>query len=114
MSIYNNGHVSKISQIPPNLSNLCILLLKKGGVFVGLYLTTPQFAKQVGVSKNTVINWERQGLIVPHHVSPTGRRYYSHEQVESVLAGKTKGVALGVDSEEMFESGSSNDGEHNE
>lgn len=81
---------------------------------MGLYLTTPQFAKQVGVSKNTVINWERQGFIVPHHVSPTGRRYYSHEQVESVLAGKTKCVAIGVDSEEVSESDSSNDDELNE
>lgn len=61
---------------------------------MGLFLTTPQFAKQVGVSKNTIINWERQGLIVPHHVSPTGRRYYSQAQVDDILKGKCDGVDL--------------------
>ena len=61
---------------------------------MGLFLTTPQFAKQVGVSKNTIINWERQGLIVPHHVSPTGRRYYSQAQVDDILEGKCEGVDL--------------------
>lgn len=61
------------------------------------FLTTPQFAKRIGVSKNTVINWERQGFIKPHHKSPTGRRFYSQEQVDEVLSGKLKGVA--VDSE---------------
>lgn len=53
---------------------------------MGLFLTTPQFAKQVGVSKNTVINWEKQGLIQPHHVSPTGRRFYDKSQVQEVLS----------------------------
>lgn len=61
---------------------------------MGLYLTTPQFAKQVGVSKNTIINWERQGLILPHHVSPTGRRFYSQAQVDDILKGKLDGVEL--------------------
>lgn len=54
------------------------------------FLTAPQFAKQIGVSKNTVMNWERKGLIVPHHVSPTGRRYYSTVQVSEFLSGKFK------------------------
>lgn len=61
---------------------------------MALFLTTPQFAKQVGVSKNTIINWERAGLILPHHVSPTGRRYYTQEQVDEVLSGKLTGVVV--------------------
>lgn len=55
---------------------------------MALFLTTPQFAKRVGVSKNTIINWESQGFILPHHVSPTGRRFYTQEQVDAVLSGK--------------------------
>ena len=55
---------------------------------MALFLTTPQFAKRVGVTKNTIINWESQGLISPHHVSPTGRRFYTLEQVDEVLSGK--------------------------
>lgn len=52
------------------------------------FLTAPQFARHIGVSKNTVMNWERKGLIVPHHISPTGRRYYSMAQVSEFLSGK--------------------------
>lgn len=60
---------------------------------MALFLTTPQFAKKVGVSKNTIINWENAGLISPHHVSPTGRRFYTEEQVKEILSGKLNGVA---------------------
>lgn len=63
-----------------------------------LFLTTPQFAKRVGVTKNTVVNWEQKGLISPHHVSPTGRRFYSLEQVNDILSGKA-GVALSGDTD---------------
>lgn len=73
---------------------------------MSLFLTTPQFAKQVGVSKNTIINWERQGLIQPHHVSPTGRRYYSQAQVDEILSSKL----VGVDSPQKDEVGDAPDG----
>ena len=55
---------------------------------MALFLTTPQFAKRVGVTKNTIINWENAGLIQPHHISPTGRRFYTEAQVEEVLANR--------------------------
>lgn len=47
------------------------------------FYTTTKFAKKIGVSKNTVVNWEHKGLLLPHHCSPTGRRYYSQEQVDN-------------------------------
>lgn len=46
------------------------------------YYTSTEFAKQIGVVKNTLLNWEKKGLLLPHHTSPTGRRYYTQEQVD--------------------------------
>lgn len=47
------------------------------------YYTTTQFARAVGVVKNTVVNWERKGLLLPHHTTPTGRRFYSQQQLDN-------------------------------
>lgn len=52
------------------------------------YYTTTEFAKKIGVVKNTVVNWERKGLLLPHHVTPTGRRFYSQQQLDDFF--KTK------------------------
>lgn len=89
--LYNFGQFAEFGQNSKKGANLD-LLFDKGGEAVERFLTTPQFAKCVGVSKNTIINWERQGLILPHHVSPTGRRFYSMKQVEDVLSGTAEGV----------------------
>ena len=61
----------------------------KGGLYMK-FLTTPQFADAIGVCKNTVVNWERKGWLIPHHVLPNGRRYYSDEQVTQILQGGTE------------------------
>lgn len=53
-----------------------------------VYYTTTEFAKAVGVVKNTVINWEQKGLLLPHHVSPTGRRFYTQQQVDDFFKSK--------------------------
>lgn len=52
------------------------------------YYTTTEFAQAVGVVKNTVVNWERKGLLIPHHVTPTGRRFYSQEQLDDFFRRK--------------------------
>lgn len=46
-----------------------------------------EFARIIGVTSVTLRNWERTGLLVPHHRSPSGYRYYSHEQAEEYLRG---------------------------
>ena len=52
------------------------------------YYTTTEFAQAVGVVKNTVVNWERKGLLIPHHVTPAGRRFYSQEQLDDFFRRK--------------------------
>ena len=47
-----------------------------------------EFAEKVGVTAVTLRNWERKGLLLPHHVSPTGYRYYTDKQLEDLLNGK--------------------------
>jgi DNA-binding transcriptional MerR regulator len=36
----------------------------------------------------TLRRWELQGILKPHHKSPTGYRYYSEEQLKNYIAGK--------------------------
>ena len=52
------------------------------------FLKISDFADVVGVSTVTLRNWERQGLLLPHHKSPTGYRYYTEEQAEDLLNGR--------------------------
>lgn len=55
------------------------------------YYKISEFAEKVGVTATTLRNWERKGLLLPHHVTPTGYRYYADEQLEELLNGeKTK------------------------
>lgn len=51
------------------------------------YYTTQEFASAVGIHRNTVIRWHKLGKLIPHHVTVTGFRYYSQEQVDEVLKG---------------------------
>lgn len=50
-----------------------------------------EFAELVGVHPNTVRNWDRNGWLKPHHISPGGKRYYTQEQVDVVLSGGMAG-----------------------
>ena len=52
------------------------------------FLKISDFADVVGVSTVTLRNWERQGLLLPHHKSPTGYRYYTEKQAEDLLNGR--------------------------
>lgn len=52
------------------------------------YYTTTEFAQAVGVVKNTIVNWERKGLLLPHHVTPTGRRFYSQQQLDDFFKSR--------------------------
>lgn len=46
------------------------------------------FAKKIGVSASTLRNWEQRGWLMPHHVTPSGYRYYSQEQYDQVVKKK--------------------------
>lgn len=59
---------------------LCHTIVKE--IFYGpqKYLTTGQFAKLCGTSKDTLFHYDRVGLLKPKYVSANGYRRYSPEQ----------------------------------
>ena len=54
------------------------------------YLKIGDFARLVGVSKSTLRLWENKGILIPHHKTPTGYRYYTKEQADKLLSKENK------------------------
>ena len=51
------------------------------------YLRISDFSDLVGLSPVTLRKYEEEGLVIPHHKSPKGQRFYTQEQVAAFLAG---------------------------
>ena len=49
------------------------------------YYSIHKFAKILGVTPQTLRNWDRRGKLHPHHTADNGYRYYSEEQLHEVL-----------------------------
>lgn len=49
------------------------------------YYSINKFSKILGVSAQTLRNWDANGKLHPHHTSSNGYRYYSHEQLNQIL-----------------------------
>lgn len=49
------------------------------------YYSINEFSKILGVSAQTLRNWDNNGKLHPHHTSNNGYRYYSHEQLNQVM-----------------------------
>lgn len=49
------------------------------------YYTIHEFSKLVGKTPQTLRNWDKKGILKPHHTSSNGYRYYSEEQINKVL-----------------------------
>ena len=54
------------------------------------YFTINKFSKIVGVTPQTLRNWDKTGKLKPHHTTENGYRYYSEEQLKQVLRTKPK------------------------
>ena len=52
------------------------------------YYTINKFSKIIGVTPQTLRNWDRSGKLHPHHTSSNGYRYYSEEQLNAVTGAK--------------------------
>ena len=52
---------------------------------MGKYYSINEFSKILGVSAQTLRNWDKNGKLHPHHTSSNGYRYYSHEQLTQVM-----------------------------
>lgn len=46
------------------------------------YYSINEFSKILGVSAQTLRNWDKNGKLHPNHTSSNGYRYYSHEQLD--------------------------------
>lgn len=44
-------------------------------------------AKKFNVSYETIRNWEKKGILKTDCITPTGRKYFSEEQVNALYAG---------------------------
>ena len=49
------------------------------------YYSIHEFSKIIGVSAQTLRNWDANGKLHPHHTTVSGYRYYSDEQLNQVI-----------------------------
>ncbi len=52
------------------------------------YYSIGQFAKLISKTTQTLRNWDRYGTLKPHHITESGYRYYSQEQLNHFLGLK--------------------------
>ncbi len=61
------------------------------------YYTIHEMTEILGVTAQTLRNWDKSGKLKPHHTSPNGYRYYSEDDLNQLLnkpvrkQGKTVG-----------------------
>ena len=55
------------------------------------YYSIGEFSKLIGKTSQTLREWDKKDILKPHHVAPTGYRYYSQEQLNHFLG--IKGIA---------------------
>ena len=61
------------------------------------YYSINKFSKILGVSAQTLRNWDANGKLHPHHTSSNGYRYYSHEQLNQVMNINLIQIELSLD-----------------
>lgn len=54
------------------------------------YFKISEFAQLIGVSTSTLREYDKTGVLKPHHRSPSGYRYYTEEQYESYIKERRK------------------------
>ena len=62
----------------------------KGVDSLSKYYSIHEFSKIIGVSAQTLRNWDANGKLHPHHTTVSGYRYYSDEQLNQVINVKPK------------------------
>ena len=60
------------------------------------YYSINEFSKILGVSAQTLRNWDKNGKLHPHHTTASGYRYYSQEQLNEVLHIKPKNERITI------------------
>lgn len=54
------------------------------------YYSIGQFSKLIGKTTQTLRNWDKEGVLNPHHIANSGYRYYSQEQLNHFLGLKSE------------------------
>lgn len=54
------------------------------------YLSKKEFAEALNISYTTLDNWLRKGLISFAYKTPTGRMFFSQEQVDAFYHGESE------------------------
>ena len=54
------------------------------------YYSIGKFSELIGVTQQSLRNWDKTGRLKPHHVSGSGFRYYSQEQLYHYLGLQSK------------------------
>lgn len=52
------------------------------------YYSIGKFAKLIGTTEQTLRNWDKKGTLKPHHITESGYRYYSQQQLNRLLGIK--------------------------
>ena len=52
------------------------------------YYSIGQFSEAIGVTQQTLRNWDKTGKLKPHHTGKSGYRYYSQQQLQYYLGLK--------------------------
>ena len=65
-------------------------MILKGSGALSKYYSIHEFSKIIGVSAQTLRNWDSNGKLHPHHTTTSGYRYYSDEQLNQVMNVKPK------------------------
>lgn len=56
------------------------------------YYAIGDAAKLIGVTIQTLRDWDRKGKLKPHHVAESGFRYYSQDQINQVIGIRTNNI----------------------
>ena len=60
------------------------------------YYSIHEFSKMIGVSAQTLRNWDHNGKLHPHHTTASGYRYYSDKELNQVMNIKPKNNRLTI------------------
>ena len=53
-----------------------------------MFLTSAEAGKRLGVDKQTIREWHKEGKLIPDYITQGGHRKYSEEQINAFLANK--------------------------
>ena len=61
-----------------------------------IFYSIHSLSKMLGVTPQTLRNWDKSGRLKPHHTSNNGYRYYSEDQLSELMQDKkTNKIVIG-------------------